>query len=214
MYNFYLYEHGVFKMLSLLKSLDDNNHDHDEVNKDKKLKLILSCLDLCSKDYEFSHDFGISGGHTIIKKLKKKYNNNTNNNDDDDDDDNEILELIETIECNIINSGCTYPIIALTYQDNNNDNTDHDDVNIEYKPDIFHFNNLDTIFLKRVPKSMHGHGQVAVGYILWSGAIILSKWLHGNNHLLVDKDVLEIGAGIFFNFLFLLVVIMMKTILY
>ena len=178
-YNFYLYNNGVSLILSLLKShIDDDN--------DSILKQILLCLDICSKDYEFSCNFGNNGGHSIIKRLKKKY---------DSSDDNDIIELIESIECNIIGSGFTYPIICLSsIADSNDDNE-------KFLPDIFHFDQSDidnsySVVLKRVPKSMHGHGQKSVGYILWSGAIILSRWLNSNNSLIKDKKILEIGAGL------------------
>jgi len=185
LYNFFLYENGVTFLLSLLKShIDDDN--------DSRLMRILSCLDICSKDYEYSNSFGNNGGHQLIKRLKKKYSSIDSSNDNDSSSD--MLELLESIECNIISSGCVYPIICLTPITDNND----DD---KYLPDVFTFNQIDNddkyhVVLKRVPKSMHGHGQKSVGYILWSGAIILSRWINYNNDIIKDKTVLEIGAGL------------------
>lgn len=176
-YNFYLYDNGVSIILSLLKS-------HIDDDSDNQLNIILSCLDICSKDYEFSCSFGNNGGHSLIKRLKKKYDTGVS----------DVLELIESIECNIIGCGCTYPIICLSPIIDINDDE-------KFLPDIFHFPKKDidsnyTVVLKRVPRSMHGHGQKSVGYILWSGAIILSRWLNSNNNLITGKKVLEIGAGL------------------
>jgi hypothetical protein len=93
LYNFFLYENGVTFLLSLLKShIDDDN--------DSQLMRILSCLDICSKDYEYSNSFGNNGGHQLIKRLKKKYSSIDSSNDNDSSSD--MLELLESIECNII----------------------------------------------------------------------------------------------------------------
>lgn len=176
-YNFFIYNNGVTKILTLLKDNIDNND---------KLMTTLLCLETCCKDYEFSCSFGNNGGHSLIKRLKKTYSSSN------DDVDNSILEVLESIECNIISSGCTYPIVSLTLVDNDS----NDD---KFLPDIFTFNYINDnyhVFLKRVPKSMHGHGQKSVGYILWSGAIILSRWINANNDQITDKRVLEIGAGL------------------
>jgi len=179
LYNFFLYENGVTLLLSLIKShIDDDN--------DNQLIYALTCLDICSKDFEYSNSFGNNGGHQLIKRLKKKYSSIDSSSD--------MLELLESIECNIISSGCVYPIVCLTSI------TDNDDDD-KYLPDVFTFNQIDNndkyhVVLKRVPKSMHGHGQKSVGYVLWSGAIILSRWINYNNDVIKDKTVLEIGAGL------------------
>jgi predicted nicotinamide N-methyase len=57
-------------------------------------------------------------------------------------------------------------------------------------------NNNVTIFLSEVPQKMTGIGHFAVGYILWSSSIILSKWLLERYDMIRGKCVLELGAGL------------------
>eukprot|EP00596_Hydrurales_sp_CCMP1899_P010625 CAMPEP_0119051870 /NCGR_PEP_ID=MMETSP1177-20130426/73346_1 /TAXON_ID=2985 /ORGANISM="Ochromonas sp, Strain CCMP1899" /LENGTH=316 /DNA_ID=CAMNT_0007031225 /DNA_START=480 /DNA_END=1427 /DNA_ORIENTATION=- len=53
-----------------------------------------------------------------------------------------------------------------------------------------------SVYLRKIPVSMCGTGQAAVGYILWSSAVILSRLLVNNKGILHDKKVLECGAGL------------------
>ena len=50
-----------------------------------------------------------------------------------------------------------------------------------------------TIFINQVSKRQSA--QVDVGYVMWPSAIILSRWLISNEHVIKDKNVIELGAG-------------------
>ena len=50
-----------------------------------------------------------------------------------------------------------------------------------------------TILIHQVTKRQTA--QADVGYLMWPSAIVLSRWLLSNTHLLIDKTILEIGAG-------------------
>ena len=50
-----------------------------------------------------------------------------------------------------------------------------------------------TILIHQVTKRQTA--QADVGYLMWPSAIVLSRWLLSNTHILKDKTILEIGAG-------------------
>ena len=50
-----------------------------------------------------------------------------------------------------------------------------------------------TIFINQISKRQSA--QVDVGYVMWPSAIILSRWLISNPHVIKEKVVLELGAG-------------------
>lgn len=50
-----------------------------------------------------------------------------------------------------------------------------------------------TVLINQVTKRQSA--QIDVGFVMWPSAIVLSRWLLSNRHVLKDKNVLEIGAG-------------------
>jgi hypothetical protein len=143
----------------------------------------LNFLTRCCANYDFSYQFGDYGGHIILKQIIK---NLPEFND-------ECYELISTIAA----SGCVYPmtknilsqeeimrplIYQFTRQQDQGQGEGKDDREF-------------TVILRQIPASMHGEGQIAVGYIIWSAALILSRWIAMNSSFFEKKLVLEIGAG-------------------
>jgi len=68
--------------------------------------------------------------------------------------------------------------------DGSNDNADHE---IQQRPHEV------SVFINQISKRQSA--QVDVGYVMWPSAIILSRWLISNPHVIKDKTVLELGAG-------------------
>jgi len=54
-------------------------------------------------------------------------------------------------------------------------------------------NNCATIFISQVTKRQSA--QADVGFVMWPSAIVLSRWLVSNPHVLQGKSILELGAG-------------------
>ena len=50
------------------------------------------------------------------------------------------------------------------------------------------------VLVRPVPEPMSEH--FTVGYVMWSAAVILARWLHRHPRTMAGKRVLEIGAGL------------------
>ena len=191
----------------LVDSLRDIYHkmlvsgsDYDSAN----LVRILSILDTLCQDYDFSTDFATFGGHMLLKKLLNA-----------DHTDSDVTDAIENVVCSISTSGCAFPLknivtnnsaesivkptICRFSQGQQSSFQSKDDVNsmvTESHCDSANSNEF-AVYLRSIPVSMYGTGQHAVGYLLWSSAVILSRFLVSNEALLLrEQSVLECGAGL------------------
>lgn len=153
----------------------------------------LTILSSCCQDCDFAIDFATFGGHKLLKQVLAI--------------DNEISDLDEGVHdviCAITSSGNIYPSRNLV----------SDKTSEIVRPSMHKFTELFrehkglnkeqsnygenfTVYLRSIPSSIIGTGQHAVGYLLWSSAVILSRLLVQNKEALVqDKRVLECGAGL------------------
>jgi hypothetical protein len=151
----------------------------------------LKFLSLCCRNYDFSYQFGDFGGHLLLKKILKSF----------PDFSDECYELISVIS----SSGCGYPMTKnilyqeeimkpLIYQFKRRQHMGQEKAE-EQEEQQRPFEEEFTVILRQIPSSMHGEGQIAVGYIIWSAALILSRWIAFNSLFFDQKSVLEIGAG-------------------
>ena len=158
------------------------------------LESYLSFLMACCQDYDFSYQFGDSGGHLIIKKILKTFP--------------EYSELCYELISTITRSGCLYPmpmnilhrehvIMPLIYQFHTQQQRQSSSASLSPSPSLPQTQPQSsfTVILRQIPDSMHGEGQIAVGYIIWSAALILSRWISLQSKFFQRKLVLEIGAG-------------------
>lgn len=151
---------------------------------------ILSC---CCQDCDFAIDFALFGGHKLLKQvLAIDYVNS------------DLVEGVHDVICAITSSGNIYPSRNLV----------SDKTSEIVRPAMHRFTELSreckgldeklsnneiffTVYLRSIPLSIIGTGQHAVGYLLWSSAVILSRLIVQNKETLVrDKHVLECGAGL------------------
>jgi Lysine methyltransferase len=151
---------------------------------------ILSC---CCQDCDFAVDFATFGGHKLLKQVLVI--------------DLEMCDLVEGVHdviCAITSSGNIYPSRNLV----------SDRTSEVVRPSIHKFTELSreckvleakqsvhsenfAVYLRSIPLSIIGTGQHAVGYLLWSSAVILSRLIVQNKETLVhDRRVLECGAGL------------------
>lgn len=145
-----------------------------------QIELYINILKLLCSNSDFSYQFGDFGGHIILKRWMRDFPDCIDN----------CCELITII----ISSGCQFPMMKnILHQE-------HIMIPSSYE---FFINNEQSspsqssfhVLLRQIPQSMHGEGQIAVGYIIWSAAIILSRWICNHTSLFQNKSVLEIGAG-------------------
>jgi hypothetical protein len=159
-------------ILLLPKSLDEK----DMID----FLLLLNLLKSFCQNYDFSTEFASYGGHLLLKRILSY-----------DSCSCDIIDAVEEVIGSITSSGCYFPIKNMISTSN---------VTIFNPPTRYKFGDEDTaefsVYLRKIPLSMYGTGQDAVGYILWSSAIILSKFLVNNKNLLYNKNVLECGAGL------------------
>lgn len=123
-----------------------------------EMLLILSALCV---DFDFSFQFGSYGGHMLLKRAMKM---------------DSTLELSDSVVMAIINCGCSFPmpkdiafkeniVRPLRYRFTVGSETSPPKSTLE----------LD-IVLRQIPTAMHGEGQSAVGYIIWSAAVIMGRY--------------------------------------
>lgn len=156
------------------------------------LETLVILSSFC-KDCDFAADFATFGGHILLRQFLSI--------------DFMIPDLIEGVNdviCAISSSGNIYPSRNLI----------SDKASEIVRPAKHKFTELSrdfkgpdrqpyiedenfTVFLRSIPLSISGTGQHAVGYLLWSSAVILSRLIVQNKETLVrDKCVLECGAGL------------------
>jgi len=58
----------------------------------------------------------------------------------------------------------------------------------------FNHDEYSTILISQVTKRRQS-AQADVGFVMWPSAIVLSRWISINQHVLEDKSILELGAG-------------------
>jgi hypothetical protein len=154
------------------------------------LRLLLTCC----LDYDFSYQFGDFGGHLLLKRILKNFP--------------EHSELCYELISIITSSGCLYPmpmnilhkehvIHPLFYQFHPQQQPSSPSLSPLLSPPLSHHHSQSsiTVILRQIPDSMHGEGQIAVGYVIWSAALILSRWISLHSNFFQRKLVLEIGAG-------------------
>lgn len=142
---------------------------------------ILRVLEIFCRDFDFSYDLGKFGGHFKLKRLLQG-------------DDSTIQNLTGEVISSIITTGCYFPMkvdvgskdtripSSFTFQD-------RAEIPSSISPVL-------TMYVRTVPKPMHGIGQHAVGFILWSSATILSRIIIILRNLFRRKTVLELGSGL------------------
>jgi Lysine methyltransferase len=151
---------------------------------------ILSC---CCQDCDFATDFATFGGHKLLKQVLAI-----------DLVISDLVDGVHDVICAITSSGNIYPSRNLV----------SDKSSEVVRPSIHKFTEFSreckrsdeeqsidsenfTVHLRSIPLSIIGTGQHAVGYLLWSSAVILSRLIVQNKETLVqDKRVLECGAGL------------------
>jgi hypothetical protein len=157
--------------------------------------LLLNLLRSFCQNYDFSTEFASYGGHLLLKKILGC-----------DSCSCQIVDAVEGVIGSISSSGCYFPIKNMLSTSNEtifNPPTRHrfcDENTAEF-----------SIYLRKIPLSMYGTGQDAVGYILWSSAVILSRFLVNNKIILHDKNVLECGAGLGILYIFIYIYVCINT---
>ena len=140
----------------------------------KLLVLIQRC---CRTDAFFAAEFGVLGGFQGLVKASAWLQEHEEHSD--------ALESLDATIGAIVCSGCTsYPRVPLEPS---------------WPPLSYVFRDAAAktfgVVLRRVGKDFH-FDQSAVGYVLWSAAIIQSRWLCAHPSFALDQDVLELGAGV------------------
>jgi hypothetical protein len=127
----------------------------------QSLAFYIETLKVMTTDYDFARQFGEFGGHMILKQLIKNAT---------DDISQRSLEAVSSI----LATNCSFPMTKSV--------SCRDDILRPLSYKFFCINSaLEgereelSILLRQIPNTMHGEGQVAVGYIIWSAAIILSR---------------------------------------
>lgn len=197
---------GVEFLINLLAEYRNTtiaDFDHEKCSCPRKFEELhtktlelLEILGVCCHDGDFSTDFASYGGHAMLKKLLA-----------DGSVSSELTEEVENIICAITLSGNKFPSRTISSHSSS----------VIVQPTKFKFSerpilqeDVDddknvtrcehgalTVYLRSIPASIHGTGQHTVGYLLWSSAVILSRFIIQNESKIVrDRVVLECGAGL------------------
>lgn len=155
------------------------------------IETFLQLLVLLAKDHDFSYQFGDFGGHTLLKQLQREQGKLPVAID------NIIDEVIATIlECGVqfpLNMSTSHkeaivkPLVfdfiirpVITYDRNTLASStslaiSHNSQS-QKLPCPEEGDDSMRVYVRQVPAGMHGAGQAAVGYVMWSSAVILSRW--------------------------------------
>lgn len=157
---------------------------------------LLKVCDACCRNYDFSHDFATFGGHMLLKKISTS-----------DLTPSDIIDAVGNVIGSITLSGCIFPFRGMVVTDRFVESTvrpavcefvkvrESEGATSELDDESYY--KIFRVHLRSIPISMYGTGQHAVGYLLWSSAVILSRFLVQNEEELIrHKTVLECGAGL------------------
>lgn len=189
LFGFTCMQAGAKRVLRELEEVCNGNNWREN---SEKISLLLDVIIICGVQIDFARDFGILGGFRFLKMLSAI-------------DDSSLNEKAAEGIASILSSGCSYPVIDASsvplanqmpkvykfhYYDNDSKGKDRDESQErDQQRDI-------SVFIRSVPHAMLGLGQKSVGYVMWTAAEILSRWLCKHNFLLKWKTVLEVGAGL------------------
>lgn len=181
------------KLLLILSSRSSCDAVSADMQTEAVLELMKKLSSFC-RDSDFASDFATVGGHTILRELLNS-----------DSSSECVQESADDIVCSILMSGNTFPsrsilptprptackFVEASESSRRSKNTMSTEVPMGLT-DLPEF----TVYLRSIPGNIHGTGQHAVGYLLWSSAVILSRLIVQNNEMLVrNKFVLECGSG-------------------
>ena len=155
---------------------------------------LMRKLNLFCRDSDFATDFATCGGHVVLKEILSAECTSEH-----------IKESADDVVCSILMSGNTFPsrsILAAArptvckfFDASESSRGDNDIESIEVPIGSRGLQEF-TVYLRSIPGSIHGTGQHAVGYLLWSSAVILSRLIVQNNEKLVrNRAILECGSG-------------------
>lgn len=138
---------------------------------------------MISRNYDFSQIIARQGVHPYIKKLSSCNNE-------------EIRDAANEVICCIAASGTQFPTQAGLINDERDRGFINEPSQFTFPRSIHKAECSFVIFIRSVPRQLHGIGQQAVGHVLWPSAMILSRYLVKHPHIVHRKHVLEIGAGV------------------
>ena len=152
-------------------------------------RVLSVCKRVCSMDATLSEELGREGLHVILTKIMKLDPNQFRTEEDQDT----IIEIQDLAgEMGAMASPFPSLVAPFTHQEL----MDRIPLNFTIQP----VTNVSasaaetmTIFINQVKERQSS--QADVGYLMWPSAVVLSRYLATNPHELLDKSVLEIGAG-------------------
>ena len=188
---------SLTEQFNKLRLISSSGSSCDAVSADMQTEVVLELMRKLSsfcRDSDFACDFATVGGHTILKELLNA-----------DCSSECVQESADDIVCSILTSGNTFPSRSILptarptackfVEASENSGRSNYTSSIEVTVGLTDLPEF-TVYLRSIPGSIHGTGQHAVGYLLWSSAVILSRLIVQNNRMLVrDKVVLECGSG-------------------
>jgi predicted nicotinamide N-methyase len=160
----------------------------------KKLQRVLTFLSkVSSLDTTLGEEIGRAGSQTILSRLMEEIKMSTcivETNGSCEEDFDALMDLLDAA-CEIYVPGMRGDI-AFTDEEL----TSRLPLLYDLRPadsDNETIADTTTILIHQVNKRQTA--QADVGYLMWPSAIVLSRWLLSNIHVLKNKMILEIGAG-------------------
>jgi hypothetical protein len=135
------------------------------------LAALLRVLLLVTADYDLSFQFGDYGGHALLKQCQRLGTLPIH-----------VENMLDEVIGTVLDSGVQFPLPT---------STSHKEsvvkpltFDFRVKPVILTRADEDgsemqetmRVYVRQVPAGMHGAGQATVGYVMWSSAVILSRW--------------------------------------
>ena len=152
-------------------------------------RALSICKRLCSMDATLSEELGREGLHVILTKIMRLDPNQFREEDDQD-----TMIEIQDLAGEMAAMASPFPSLVAPFTNQEL---------IDRLPLIFTIQPVQnvsasaaetmTILINQVKERQSS--QADVGYLMWPSAVVLSRYLATNPHELLDKSVLEIGAG-------------------
>lgn len=181
-------------LICMFNSSVDSYISSPSIDNLTSLTYFLRVMALGCAEYEFSY---LSYCHHAFLSIKKLLSASFFLSNCGHDSDSECVETaseyLDEVISSIITSGFSYPGKCVQVVDM----IDYDE---KIKCDMFTFKTKEdsiSAIVRKMQRKMHGEGQQAVGYVMWSSAVILSRIICRYSDTLVQgKSVLEVACGL------------------
>lgn len=160
-------------------------------SEEEAILILLCALEPFTEDIDCAALLGVSGVHRYLKGAMAGAR----------DTSPRVQEAAAELVARICGSGCMFPMEAQPLVESESFRPPlryHLGAEVSHSEDEAQGRHEGEgaveIVLRRPPEQMSEHFDV--GFVMWSAAVVLARWLHLHRPLLRGRSVLEVGAGL------------------